>query len=461
MDDLTAARRASTGASDELDALDVALAGDLVTPDSEGYDDARRVWNGMVNRYPAAIAYCESVPDVRAAVRTAREADLPASVRSGGHHVAGSCIAEAGLVVDCSRMDWVRVDPDERVATVGPGATWGDLDSATTEFGLATPGGVVSDTGVAGLTLGGGTGYLSRKHGLAADNLVAADVLCADGELRRASAERNADLFRALRGGDGGFGVVTAFEFDLHPVPDELAVCNAWYPAERASELLADFGAYYRDAPDETLMAPYFGRIPDEYERGGDPGLCFFGTYAGDPEAGEDELGRFRSADALADESGRMAYTDLQSAFDSGFPHGRRYYWKSVYTDELTDELVETLRERAAAAPGEGSSVVVWPMGGAVNRVGKDETAFRRRDAAFVCSIEAGWDDPMTNAENVAWVRDTAGALREAGAGGPIPNFEADTDDAAREDLYGEHAEFLAEVKDRYDPEGRFVGGRI
>jgi FAD/FMN-containing dehydrogenase len=462
MDDRTRAARAAEGAAAELDALSDSLSGDLLTPESEEYDGARRVWNGLVNRYPAAVAYCESVPDVRAAVRAARESDLPASVRSGGHHVAGSCVAAAGLVVDCSRMDSVRVDPEERTATVGPGATWGDLDRATTAFGLATPGGVVSDTGVAGLTLGGGTGYLSRKHGLAADNLTGADVVCADGELRRASAARNPELFWALRGGDGGFGVVTAFEFDLHPVPEALAVCELWYPAERAPELLADFAAYYGDAPDEALVAPYLARVPDtpDYpEHGGEDAVVFFGTYAGDPAAGERELERFRYGDPIADESTRMAYTDLQTAFDDGFPHGRRYYWKSVYTEEL-EGLIDRLCERAALAPAE-SSIVVWPMGGAVNRVESGATAFRRRDAAFVCSIEAGWDDPMANAENVAWVRETADALREAGAGGPIPNFEGDTDDAAADDLYGEARERLRAVKVRYDPAGRFVGGRI
>lgn len=465
MDPRTAAARASDAAGSELDELRAALAGDIVTPASPDYDDARRVWNGLVNRYPAAIAYCESVADVRAAVRAARAADLPASVRSGGHHVAGSCLAPAGLVVDCSRMDWVRIDPDERTATVGPGATWGDLDREATAFGLATPGGVVSDTGVAGLTLGGGTGYLSRKHGLAADNLRAADVLRADGSLVRVSETHHEDLFWALRGGDGGFGVVTAFEFDLHPIPSELATVDAWYPAERAPELLADFRDYHEDAPDESLVAPYFARVPDTPEfpdHGGEDALVFFGAYAGDPAVGEAELDRFRShGEPIADNSARMAYTELQTAFDEGFPHGRRYYWKSVYANELTDGLIARLRERAAAAPGDESSIVVWPMGGAVNRVPEDATAFRRRDAAFVCSIEAGWDDPMENEAQVEWVRETSDALREAGAGGAIPNFEGDTDDDAAHDLYGEHYERLRTVKREYDPNGRFVGGRV
>jgi len=465
MDARTEAARAAESATERLDTLQRELSGTLVRPANDGYDEARRVWNGLVNRYPAAIAYCESVPDVRAAVRVARESDLPASVRSGGHHVAGSCVAAAGLVIDCSRLDFVRIDPDARTATVGPGATWGQLDRAATTFGLATPGGVVSDTGVAGLTLGGGTGYLSRTHGLTADNLRAADVVCADGELRRASAERNSKLFWALRGGDGGFGVVTAFEFDLHSIPDELAVCDAWYPAERAPELLADFRDYYRDAPDETLVAPYFTTVPDtaEYpEHGGEDALVFFGTYAGNPAPGERELERFRSYDnRIADHSERMSYPALQSAFDAGFPHGRRYYWKSVYMNELSDGVIAALREQFGTAPSTGSSIVVWPMGGAVNRVSKDATAFRRRDAAFVCSVEAGWDDPMANGENVAWVRETVERLREAGAGGPIPNFEGDTDDAATKELYGEQYERLCAVKREYDSEGLFVGGRV
>lgn len=465
MDDRTAAARAADAAGDDLDELASALRGELVRPGADEYDDARRVWNGLVNRYPAAIAYCESVSDVRSAVRAADEAALPASVRSGGHHVAGSCIAAAGLVIDCSRMGWVRVDPRNRTATVGPGTTWGELDRETTAFGLATPGGVVSDTGVAGLTLGGGTGYLSRKHGLAADNLLGADVVTADGDLVHASATENTELFWALRGGDGGFGVVTAFEFDLHPVPDELAVCSVWYPAERAEELLAEFAMYQTDAPDEVLLSPYFGQIPNDPEcpdHGGEVGLCVSGTYVGDPDVGEREFERFRrNENALIDESTRMSYTELQSDSDSGFPHGRRYYWKSVYVDELTEAIRTSLRRRAASAPNEEFSVIVWPMGGAVNRVEAGETAFRRRDAAFVCSIEANWDDPMTNHENIEWVRGTAEALRDAGAGGPIPNFEGETDAATTSDLYGKHYERLHEIKETVDPEGRFVGGRF
>lgn len=463
----TDARRAAARAldavpDDAVEALRTGLDGDLVTPADPDYGDARRVWNGLVNRYPAAVAYCESVSDARAAVAFARERGLPASARGAGHDVAGKSVAEAGLVIDCSRQDWVRVDPGHRTARVGPGATWADLDRATAAHGLATPGGVVSETGVVGLALGGGTGYLSRKHGLACDNLRSADLLGPDGRLRVAAPDRNADLFWALRGGGAPPGVVTALQFDLHPLPDPVATVDAWYPAERATDLLSAYRGYAEEAPPESCVSPYFATVPADAafptDARGDPALVFFGAWAGDADAGEERLARFRAFDGkLADFSGRTAYPALQSSVDADFPAGRRYYWKSVYADDLRDEVLDCLVDRATPAPSPLSAVVVWPMGGAVDEAEAGATAVPRRGADYVLNFEACWDDPMANAENVRWAREGIEALREAGCRGLYANFAGTETDAETERaVRGEHAERLRAIAAEHDPEGVF-----
>jgi FAD/FMN-containing dehydrogenase len=453
---------------DAAERLRADLDGDLVTPADPGYDDARRVWNGLVNRYPAAVAYCESVPDVRAAVAFARERDLPASARGAGHDVAGKSVAAAGLVVDCSRLDWVRVDPERRTARVGPGATWADLDRTAAAHGLATPGGVVSETGVVGLTLGGGTGYLTRKHGLACDNLRSADVLAADGSLRVADAEANADLFWALRGGGAPPGVVTALEFDLHPLPDRVATVDAWYPAERAADLLAAYRDYAAEAPPESCVSPYVATVPADSasafpaEFQGAPALVFYGAWAGDPDAGAERLTRFREFDGkLADFSGSASYVDLQSSMDADFPAGRRYYWKSVYADGLGDDVIDCLRERGAAAPSPLSALVVWPMGGAVAEVDASATAVPHRDADYVLNFEACWDDPMATEENVRWAREGIEALRELGCAGIYANFAGtETDPETERAAHGAHLDRLRAVAREYDPDGVFARER-
>lgn len=465
----TDSRRAAVRAldavpDDAVEALRTGLDGGLVTPADPTYDDARRVWNGLVNRYPAAVAYCESVPDVRTAVAFAHERDLPASARGAGHDVAGKSVAGAGLVIDCSRLDWVRVDPERRTARVGPGATWADLDRAAAAHGLATPGGVVSETGVVGLALGGGTGYLSRKHGLACDNLRSADLLAPDGSLRVAGPDRNEDLFWALRGGGAPPGVVTALEFELHSLPDrgEVATVDAWYPAERAADLLAAYRGYAEEAPPASCVSPYFATVPDDpafpAESRGEAALVLFGAWAGDPDAGEERLARFRRFDGkLADFSEPTAYPDLQSMLDADFPAGRRYYWKSVYADGLDDEVIDCLAERATAAPSPLSAVVVWPMGGAVGEVDAGATAVPRREADYVLNFEACWDDPLANAENVRWAREGIEALRELGCRGLYANFAGtETGPETARAVHGEHGERLRSIASEYDPEGIF-----
>ncbi|RBI64661.1 FAD-linked oxidase [halophilic archaeon] len=437
------------------------LAGDLVTPDDDAYDQARRVWNGMINRWPALVARCAGVADVRRSVAFAREHDLPIAVRGGGHGVAGAATVDGGLVVDLSPMDWVRVDPDARRVQVGAGATWGDVDRETQSFGLAVPGGVVSDTGVAGLTLGGGMGHLRRKYGLSCDNLVSADVVTADGEFVRASADENEDLFWALRGGGAEFCVVTSFEFDCHPVGPEVATCFVWHRGERAEEALAFFREFAADASRAVSVLPFYAWVPEMEEfpesSWGDPAVVFFGCYADDPEEGTEALRPLREfADPIADFSATLPYLELQSMLDEDYPHGRFYYWKSLYLRDLDDDAIAGIVETAEACPALLSTVDLWHLGGAIADVGETETAYTDRDAPYLLNFEANWDDPRKTAAAVEWVRDSVDAMRDRSAASGLyvnfPGFGEDSEQVA----YGENVERLREVDEQYDPEDVF-----
>ncbi|MFC7081216.1 FAD-binding oxidoreductase [Halorussus caseinilyticus] len=446
-----------------VSALAADFAGELVAPGDDEYEQARRVWNGMINARPALVAYCTGAADVRAAVAFARERGVPVTVRGGGHGVAGNAVVDGGLVVDLSAMDDVRVDPDERRVRVGGGAQWADVDRETQQFGLAVPGGVVSDTGVAGLTLGGGLGHLRRAYGASCDSLRSADVVTADGDLVVASAERNADLFWALRGGGGNFGVVTSFEFDCHPVGPEVETAFVWYRGDEAREVFAAFREYAADAPREVSALPFYAWVPDEADfpesSWGDPTVVVLGCYAGDPEEGEDALRPVRElADPLADFSGRMAYAELQTMLDADYPHGRYYYWKSVYLDELTDDVLDRVLGHAETCPSKLTTIDFWQLGGAIAEVGEDETAFPNRDAAYLLNYEANWDDPRETETNVRWARECVEDVRELDAvRGQYVNFPGMGEDAA-EVAYGESYGRLADVKETYDPENVFRG---
>ena len=443
-----------------LGRLAARLGGSVVCPDDDAYAEARRVWNGMINEYPAAIAYCQSVEDVRECVGFARDHDLAVAVRSGGHSVSGASVVSGGLVVDCSRMEWARAGPDAQPARVGPGATWGTVDRATQSFGLATPGGVFTDTGVAGLTLGGGTGYLSPNHGFTSDNLRAVDVVTGRGERVTADPTQNDDLLWAARGG-GTVGVVTAFEFDLHPLDHDVLYFESWLPVEDAPEALREYRRYQRDAPEESCVFPYFASVPRATEfpadRHGEFAFVLAGVYASDPGAGRRELDRFRDhSKAFAASTEAMSYTELQSLSDGDFPAGRRYYWKSVPLSELTDDAIAELRAAAERSPSARSTLVVWPMHGAVERAPDISGPVVGRDAAAVVNVEAAWDDPEATTANVEWVRETCGRFRDLGAtSGTLPNFAGGRDPDA-DDVYAAHAERLREVRSRYDPDGIF-----
>ncbi len=443
--------------------LESELKGGIVTPEDDDYDEVRRLWNGMINHRPAVVARCEGVADVQVALRYARDHDLPVAVRGGGHGVAGRATIDDGLVIDLEPMSWVQVDPDSRRVRAGAGATWGDVDRETQVFGLAVPGGVVSETGIAGLTLGGGMGHVRRKYGLSCDNLVSADVVTADGEFIRAAEDEHEDLFWALRGGGGNFGIVTAFEYDCHPVGPEVAMCFVWYDGEQADDALEFFREFATDAPDEVSLLPFYAWVPDMEEfpesSWGDSSVAFLGCYAGDPEEGDEALRPVREfAEPIVDFSGTMPYVELQTMLDEDYPDGRYYYWKSLYLDALTDEVIDSIVACSERCPVPLSTVDVWQGGGAIARVGEDETAFPYRDVPFGLNFEANWDDPRQTEAAVAWVRESIAEMRDhPEARGQYVNFPGLEEDPSRIP-FGEHAERLADIKAEYDPDGIFRG---
>lgn len=436
------------------------FAGSLVTPGDDDYPSARRVWNGAINRYPRVVARCAGPADVAHAVSYATDAGLPLAVRGGGHGVAGGGVVDDGVVVDLSAMNGVRVDPNERVARVGAGAQWRDVDRETQQHGLATPGGAISDTGVAGLTLGGGLGHLRRAYGLSCDNVRSMDVVTADGDLVVASADRNEDLFWALRGGGGNFGAVTSFEFDLHPVGPDVAMCFVWYPFDDAADYLAAFREWAETAPREASVIAFTAFVPprEEFprEHWDDPAVAFAGAYAGDPADGEGVLADLRGlGDPVADFSATMRYADLQRVLDEDYPEGRHYYWKSVRLDAFTDDVVDVLTEYGRSAPSHLSTIDLWHLGGAVADGGG---AFPGRDAAYLFNVEANWDDPREADTNVQWVRDAVEDVRDLdAASGLYVNFPGYGEDAAAV-AYGDSYDRLRDVKARYDPDGVFGG---
>nr|WP_310909663.1 FAD-binding oxidoreductase [Natrinema sp. 1APR25-10V2] len=415
----------------------------------------------MIDKRPALIVQCTGTADVVAAVDFARENDMEVSIHGGGHSVAGKAVTDGGLMIDLSEMDGVRVDRENRTVRVGAGALLGDVDHETQLFGLATPLGVVTETGVAGLTLNGGYGHLARKYGLAADNLTEVDIVTADGQVRMASEDRHADLFWAVRGGGGNFGVVTSLEYELHEVGPEVYQFFEWYHGDEAADRLAAFRESADSAPRTVGVLPFVAHVPeiDEFpkESWGDPALVYFGCFCGDAERADDVLASLTGGgEPLADLSGPTRYEDLQAALDEDYPDGLRYYWKSIYLNELTDEAIDLMVQYNDAAPSPLSTVDLWWLGDAVAEVPQDATAFWHRDKPFMITFEANWEDPADDDANVEWARDGFTAFEELPvAGGRYGNFPGFVEDPT-DMLFGDNYDRLVDVKTRYDPENRF-----
>jgi FAD/FMN-containing dehydrogenase len=427
------------------------LQGELIQPRDPRYEEARKVFNGMIDRRPALIVRCAAVADVIAAVRLARETNMPLSVRGGGHGVAGNALCTDGLVIDLSAMKRVCVDPATRTAWAEGGTTWGRFDLETQTFGLATTGGIVPSTGIAGLTLGGGIGYLNRKHGLACDNLLAAEVVAADGRLLRASPEENADLFWALRGGGGNFGVVTSFEYQTHPVGPVLAG-EVVYPLVQAKEVLRFYRDWSAAAPDEVRADATLLSGPQG------PALDLILCYCGAIQQGEKVLRPMRSCGSpLVDSVAPVPYATVQNLLTEIFQPGRLHYWKAGFVQALSNEAIEALVDFFAAnVPGFFAAVAIEHLGGAVSRVGPQATAFVHRDAQHSLLVLRMWQDPAESEQNIDWARRCFRTAEPFLKPGVYVNYLGDEGEARIRAAYGVNYERLRAIKSTYDPTNFF-----
>jgi len=445
-----------------LERFKTSLRGEVLRPEHEGYEEARALWNAMIDERPAVIARCTGVADVIEAVRFARENGLTVAVRGGGHNVAGLASVDDGLMIDLSHMRAVHVDPGARTVRVQGGALWGDVDHETQAFGLATPGGVVSTTGVAGLTLGGGFGWLARMHGLAADNLLSADLVTGDGELVKASSEENAELFWAIRGGGGNFGVVTSFEFQLHEAGPEVLFGPTVYRLEDAPAVLRHYRDFAREAPNECsvyadlLTAPPLPFLPDDAH--GTKVLFLAQLYAGGMEEGQEILRPLREfGEPIADAVAPTRYTIAQTTFDPLQPKGARYYWRSHNLTGISDEIIDTVVACASELPTPKSDILFHQLGGAINDRAPAETAYPHRDIEFVVTLGGFSEKPAQDEQCIAWARKWHVALAEHVTGGVYVNFLGQGEGEERlRGAFGDNAARLQRIKAQYDSDNFF-----
>jgi FAD/FMN-containing dehydrogenase len=453
----------ATLAPSSIESFRSIMRGEVLEPSSPSYDTTRIVWNGMIDRRPALIARCRSSADVEASVNFAREERLAIAIRSGGHNVAGYAVCDGGLMIDMSLMNGVRVAGLNRAFVEG-GATWADVDAATNPLGRATPGGLISATGVAGLTLSGGIGWLRGSHGLSVDNLLAADLVTADGRLIHVDATQNPDLFWALRGGGGNFGVVTSFEFKLHPIEPELMFCGPAYPEERANEIIPLWRDFMQTAPDRLSGLAEFSTMPEDpsvpEHAWGRRVLALAHVYDGPADEGERVVAPLRSfGEPLVDFSGRMPYRTIQSLYDGLFPKGRdRCYWKSTYLSRLDDEVIGEITARMAKRPSEMTFASIWKFGGFVQRVAADATAFGDRSMPFMLSLDAIWPGADDDDANIGWVRSFWQDMQRYSTGRLYLNFPGHGEGAnlVRDAFGAEVYARLAKIKHRYDPDNLF-----
>jgi FAD/FMN-containing dehydrogenase len=436
--------------SSDRNELKSLVRGTIHLPGGDGYDEARQVWNGMIDRRPAAIVCAAGVADVKATVRFAGERGLPVAIRGGGHNVAGSAVGEGGIVIDLARFKSVRVDPAERRVRAGGGVLWGEYDYETQAFGLASPGGAISTTGIAGLTLGGGYGYLSRRYGMACDNLLSADMVTASGELVTASADSHPDLFWALRGGGGNFGVVTAFEFQLHPVREPLGGMIA-FPFEMSKTVLQRYRDLSLEASDNVTLMAAILPAPD-----GGKVVGVVLSDIGTQEEGERAVRSLRElGSVLMDTVARVPYCTMQRQVDVSYPKGQRHYWKSAFLKTLTDDVIDLAIETVRTSPSALNTMMIETYGGAVARVANDATAFGHRDAMFNLSILAISCNPAIDAEQMVWAREGWRKILPHSTGGAYVNYLS-----AGEDVHAAYSDArfqrLGAIKEQYDPANLF-----
>jgi len=463
---MTAKVRLAEGATKTLDAMELenlkaGLRGALLMPGDDGYDQARTVWNAMIDRHPALVVRCAGVNDIRQAVNFARTHGLLLAVKGGGHNIAGNAVCDGGMLIDLSRMRSVQIDPAQRVAHVEPGATLGDFDTEAQAFGLATPVGVNSTTGIAGLTLGGGFGWFSRKQGMTIDNLLAVDVVTADGNFVRASAKENSDLFWALRGGSGNFGIVPRFEFQLHPLGPNVLSGLVVYSQKEAASALKKYREYARQLGEETTVwtvlrkAPPLPFLPSNVH--GTDIIAFALFHAGDPKAGEKAIEPVRHfGTPLGEHVGVQPYCNWQKALDPLLTPGARNYWKSHNFTDLSDGLIDVTIKYAGNVPSPHSEIFFGMIGGATMRPAPDSAAYSHRNTLFVCNVHGRWETPAEDQKGIEWAR---GFYRESAAyatGGVYVNFLTDDESDRIKAAYGPNYDKLTAIKRKYDPQNLF-----
>ncbi|NVK41593.1 MAG: FAD-binding oxidoreductase [Oceanospirillaceae bacterium] len=444
--------------SEAVESLSAALRGEILTPDSSHYDWGRSIWNAMIDRRPGLIARCVVPSDVRAALDFAREHRLLVSVKGGGHNVAGNAVCDGGLMIDLSPMRWVRVDAERQVAQVGAGALLGDLDREALAYDLITPLGINSTTGVAGLTLGGGFGWLSRRFGLSVDNLLSADLVGTDGQMLHASEEHLPDLFWALRGGGGNFGIVTSFEFKLHPICPDVFAGLIVYPLSEAASVMRQYRAFAADAPDNLSVWCVLRQAPPlPFLDAGDHGrevillaLC----YSGNPDEGDALIEPLRHLGTpLGEHLGRQPYGAWQTAFDPLLTPGARNYWKSHNFKALDDGVIDSLVAATSTLPSPHCEIFVGQLGGVINLRSAEATAYPHRDVEFVINMHARWETAAEDKSCVGWARALFDALAPAATGGVYVNFMTEDEQARVGNAYGPNQRRLMQLKQRYDPD--------
>jgi FAD/FMN-containing dehydrogenase len=444
-----------------IDTFSERIRGQLIQPEDPAYDQARTLYNAMIDKHPRLIVRCADVADVMAAIAFGRNQGLEIAIRSGGHNGPGLASVDDGLVIDLSGMKGIRVDPDNLTVRVEPGCTWKDVDHAAHAFGLATVNGIISTTGVSGLTLGGGHGYLSRKYGLTIDNLLAADVVLADGRLVHASESEHPDLFWALRGGGGNFGVVTSFLFRAHPLDTVYGGPIIW-PVEQAGEIMRWYRDFIKEAPEDMSGWLGFHRVPTgsalPEELWGKHGIVFTGCYIGPPEKAEQLFNPIRKLAApVLDMAGSMPFPELQSLFDEMYyPPGLQWYWKADFIKDISDEAIAIHQKHGSALPTERCTMHLYPINGAVHRVGRNDTAFSFRDVNW-SQVIVGVDPDPANADRIKqWAKDYWNALHPHSAGGGYVNFMMEEGEDRIQATYRDNYAGLQKVKAAYDPENLF-----
>ncbi|WP_151447247.1 FAD-binding oxidoreductase [Lacisediminimonas profundi] len=446
--------------SQAVDNLQAKVRGQIITPSSANYDELREIWNAMIDRRPALIVRCSGAADVMQAVRFARQHQLLTSVRGAGHNIAGKSLHDGALLIDLGAMNTVWVDPEAKIAVAGPGAMLGDVDHETQAYGLAVPTGINSTTGIAGLTLGGGFGWTSRSLGLTADNLIAAEVVTAEGEQIRCDENSHPDLFWAIRGGGGNFGVVTSFKFKLHTVGPEVMSGPIVFPFDQASSVLHKYREFCASCPEELTVwavmrdAPPLPFLPPEVH--GTKVLILPALYNGPLNAGKKALAALKKlGQPIGDGFGAYPYTGFQQAFDPLLTPGARNYWKSHNFTELSDELIGKLIDYASKLPSAQSEIFIAQMGGATNRISPDATAYPHRDVEFIMNVHTRWDTADQDNACVSWAREFYAATEPFATGGVYVNFISEGDDSVRS-AYGNNYDRLSRVKSKYDPDNFF-----